>query len=111
MLDIRNFTRLHRTILVILFMFAIPAANAQWTTIGSAGVVDEADIGIVSFGSPVPAAVQHRTLAVGTITLTSRVFARQNIDTRITPITTRRPISRGRFLHLLRPTLLASGAT
>jgi hypothetical protein len=54
-------------VLGVALALSFSPAWAQWTTVGSAGTVDEADLGIVQLGSPVSGAVAMSPAAVGTL--------------------------------------------
>lgn len=55
------------SLLVAVLTTGLSTAWAQWTTVGSAGTVDEADLGIVLLGSPLSGAVMVSPAAVGTL--------------------------------------------
>jgi hypothetical protein len=65
----------------ILLTVSIGAAPARaqspdaWTTVGSAGTVDEADLTLVQLGTPVPGAVSMRPVLRGTVHVRYNVVA------------------------------------
>lgn len=65
-------------LLIAVLIMSLSTAWAQtkpWTTVGSAGTVDEEDTGIVSLGSPIPGAVMLTNVAIGTLNIRYNVVA------------------------------------
>jgi hypothetical protein len=61
-----------------VLLLGLSTAWAQldaWTTVGSAGTVDEADTGLVLLGSPVPGAVMIRPTEVGILNIRYNIVA------------------------------------
>ena len=76
-------SKLSRVLLIAMLAMGLStAAEAQikdWTTVGSAGAVDEADTGIVLLGSPTAGAVTMPAEAIGTLNIRYNVVAVDSI--------------------------------
>jgi hypothetical protein len=84
-------------VFIAAWMGASPVAaqEAAWTTVGSAGTVDEEDLLLVQLGTPVPGAVSMRPVLRGALNVRYNVVAVNGLLGEATLVLTARYLDRG----------------